>query len=99
MVYGLASLSCTLPAFLAVITTSLLSGGYLMALLQFVMFGAGMAAVLAGLTVLVGLMSRSAPEALRRLSRHAVRVSGALLLLAGGYLVYYWLSVWPILRR
>ena len=53
-VYGLASLSCTLPAFLAVITTSLVSGGYLMALLQFVMFGAGMAAILSGMTVLVG---------------------------------------------
>ncbi|MGH2765086.1 MAG: cytochrome c biogenesis CcdA family protein [Actinomycetota bacterium] len=99
LVYGLASLSCTLPAFLAVITTSLLAGGYLMAFLQFAMFGVGMAAVLAGMTVLVGLMSRSAPAALRRFSRHAVRASGILLLLAGGYLVYYWLSVWPLLRR
>jgi cytochrome c-type biogenesis protein len=98
VVYGLASLSCTLPAFLAVITTSLLAGGYLMALLQFTMFGTGMAAVVAGMTVLVGLLSRGAPEALRRFSRHAVRVSGVLLQLAGGYLVYYWLSVWPLLR-
>ncbi len=99
VVYGLASLSCTLPAFLAVITTSLLAGGYLMAFLQFAMFGTGMAAVLAGVTVLVGVMSRTAPGTLRRFSRHAVRVSGILLLLAGGYLVYYWLSIWPILRR
>jgi cytochrome c-type biogenesis protein len=99
VVYGLASLSCTLPAFLAVITTSLLSGGFILAVFQFAMFGTGMAAVLAGMTVVVGVMSRGAPEALRRFSRHAVRVSGILLLLAGGYLVYYWLSVWPLLRR
>jgi cytochrome c-type biogenesis protein len=99
VIYGLASLSCTLPAFLAVITTSLLSGGYLIALLQFAMFGVGMAAVLATMTVFVGLLSGRAPGGLRRFSRHAVRVSGVLLLLAGGYLVYYWLSVWPLLRR
>lgn len=99
VIYGLASLSCTLPAFLAVTTTSLLSGGYLIALLQFVMFGAGMAAVLATMTVLVGLLGGRSHGALRWFSRHAVRASGVLLLLAGGYLVYYWLSIWPLLRR
>jgi cytochrome c biogenesis protein CcdA len=98
VVYGLASLSCTLPAFLAVIATSLLAGGYLAALIQFVLFGAGMAAVLATMTVLVGWLAGRASGGLRRFSRHAIRVSGALLLVAGGYLVYYWLSVWPLLR-
>ena len=98
VVYGLASLSCTLPAFLAVIATSLLAGGFLAALIQFVLFGAGMAAVLATMTVLVGWLAGRAHGGLRRFSRHAIRVSGALLLVAGGYLVYYWLSVWPLLR-
>lgn len=98
VVYGLASLSCTLPAFLAVMAISLLAGGFLAALIQFVLFGAGMAAVLATMTILVGWLARRAPGAMRRFARHAVRVSGALLLVAGGYLVYYWLSVWPLLR-
>lgn len=98
VVYGLASLSCTLPAFLAVLATSLLSGGYLTALIQFVMFGAGMAAVLATMTVLAGWLTGRAPGALRRFSRHAIRVSGLWLLIGGGYLVYYWLSIWPLLR-
>jgi cytochrome c-type biogenesis protein len=99
VVYGLASLSCTLPAFLAVVTFSLLSGGYLAIFVQFVLFGAGMAAVLASMTVLVGWLSGRGTGAIRRLSRYAVPVSGALLLIAGGYLVYYWLSVWPLLSR
>jgi cytochrome c biogenesis protein CcdA len=98
VVFGLASLSCTLPAFLAVIATSLLSGGYLPALIQFVMFGAGMAAVLAGMTVAVGMLTRRPHRALRRFSPYAMRLSGFLLLLGGGYLVYYWLSIWPLLR-
>ncbi len=99
VVYGLASLSCTLPAFLAVIATSLLVGGFLEALVQFVTFGVGMAAVLAAMTVLVGWFAGRARSGLRRYSRYAIRVSGALLLVAGGYLVYYWLSVWPLLRQ
>jgi cytochrome c-type biogenesis protein len=98
VVYGLASLSCTLPAFLAVIAISLLSGGYLAALIQFLMFGVGMAAVLATMTVLVGWLAQRPHRALRRFSRYAIRLSGLLLLLGGGYLVYYWLSVWPLLR-
>jgi cytochrome c biogenesis protein CcdA len=98
VVYGLASLSCTLPAFLAVIATSLLSGGFLAALVQFVMFGAGMAAVLASMTVLVGWLAQRPHRALRTFSRYAIRLSGLLLLVGGGYLVYYWLSVWPLLR-
>ncbi|MGH2677644.1 MAG: cytochrome c biogenesis CcdA family protein [Actinomycetota bacterium] len=99
VVYGLASLSCTLPAFLAVVTFSLLAGGYLAAIIQFVLFGVGMAAVLASMTVLVGWLSGRGTRVLRRLSRYAIPVSGVLLLLAGGYLVYYWLSVWPLLSR
>jgi cytochrome c-type biogenesis protein len=95
-VYGLASLSCTLPAFLAVITTSLLSGGYVSAFVQFVAFGAGLAALLAAMTIVIGWLGGRAHGALRRLSRHAVRVSGVLLLLGGGYLVYYWLTFWVI---
>ena len=98
VVYGLASLSCTLPAFLAVLATSFLSGGYLTALIQFVMFGAGMAAVLATMTVLAGWLTGRAPSALQRFSRQAIRLSGVLLLIGGGYLVYYWLSIWPLLR-
>jgi cytochrome c-type biogenesis protein len=98
VVYGLASLSCTLPAFLAVIVSSLLSAGFLAAVVQFVMFGAGMAAVLAGMTVVVGMLTRRPPRALRRFSRYAMRLSGLLLLVGGGYLVYYWLSIWPLLH-
>jgi cytochrome c-type biogenesis protein len=99
VVYGLASLSCTLPVFLAVVTASLLSGGYLAAFIQFVLFGAGMAAVLATMTVLVGWLSGRGTGTLRWLSRHAVRISGVFLLIAGGYLVYFWLSVWPLISR
>jgi hypothetical protein len=54
---------------------------------------------LATMAVFVGLLNGRAPGGLRRFSRHPARVSGVLLLLAGGYLVYYWLSVWLLLRR
>jgi cytochrome c-type biogenesis protein len=49
--YGLASLGCTLPVFLAVVGTSLQLHGLADAIWQFVLFGIGMGTVLAALTI------------------------------------------------
>ena len=49
--YALASLGCTLPVFLGVVGTSLQLHGLATAIGQFVLFGLGMGAVLAVLTM------------------------------------------------
>ena len=84
--YGAASLGCTLPLFLTLIAAS--SGPD--KLTVFVAYAAGTAVVLMALAVLVALAREGVARRLRPLLPYTSRISGLLLVIAGGYLVYYW---------
>jgi cytochrome c biogenesis protein CcdA len=84
--YGAASLGCTLPLFLTLVGASA-GGGNVTA---FAAYGAGMAVVLMAISVLIALLRDGAARAVRPLLPYLGRISGALLLTAGLYLVYYW---------
>jgi cytochrome c-type biogenesis protein len=90
--YGLASLGCTLPVFLAVVGTSLQLHGLADAVGQFLLFGLGMGTVLAALTMATAWFGDSLTRKARTLGRHLGWASAVLLWLAGAYLVYYWLT-------
>jgi cytochrome c biogenesis protein CcdA len=92
LAYGAASLSCTLPVFLAVIGSSLTAGGFLTGAGQFVSFGLGMAAVLMVLTLALAFFKQGLVKWLRRAVPHVRLASAVLLVLAGAYIIYYWLS-------
>jgi cytochrome c-type biogenesis protein len=87
--YGVASLGCTLPIFLAVVGAA--AGGS--TLIVFAAYGAGMALVVTALAVAAALLRDGVARGLRRLLPHMGRISGALLVAAGGYLSYYWYRV------
>jgi cytochrome c-type biogenesis protein len=89
--YGLASLGCTLPVFLGVVGTSLQLHGMANAVAQFVLFGIGMGAVLACLTILTAWSGEGLVTRVRSLARYVGWASAVLLWLAGAYVVYYWL--------
>jgi cytochrome c biogenesis protein CcdA len=88
--YGLASLGCTLPIFLTLVGSSLGSGPSAGSVLAFAAYGIGMALVLMALAVAAALARGGLARWLRRLLPYLPRISGAFLLLAGGYLSYYW---------
>jgi cytochrome c biogenesis protein CcdA len=90
--YGLASLGCTLPVFLAVVGTSLQLHGLADAIWQFVLFGLGMGTVLAVLTIATAWTGDGLLRRARALGRHVGWASAVLLWLAGAYVVYYWLT-------
>lgn len=87
--YGVASLSCTLPIFLVVAGTAL-SGSVLAAPLTFAAYALGMGTILTALAVAAALSRNGVANGLRRLLPHFTRLSGALLVAAGAYVVYYW---------
>jgi len=90
--YGLASLGCTLPVFLGVVGTSLQLHGLAAAIGQFVLFGIGMGAVLAVLTLATAWFGDGLIGRARILGRYVGWASAVLLWLAGAYIVYYWLT-------
>jgi cytochrome c-type biogenesis protein len=92
LAYGAASLSCTLPAFLAVVGSSLASGGVLDGAGRFLGFGMGMAAVLVTLTLALAFFKQGLVKWLRRAVPYVRLASAVILVLAGAYVIYYWLS-------
>jgi cytochrome c biogenesis protein CcdA len=86
--YAIASISCTLPVFLAQVSSTLgtdLGRG----LLVFGAFAAGMALVLVALSVSLALARTELVHALRRSLRVIGRVAGGFLVIAGAYLAWY----------
>lgn len=92
--YAVASLSCTLPPFLAVMATTFSQLSYAAGVSVFLAYGLGMGLVLTVLTVAIALTRVSLVHHLRRALPYINRVSGGLLVVAGAYLTWYgWYEV------
>ena len=88
--YAIASVSCGLPTFIIVVAASVSDAQSGVA--SFIAYALGMALVLTSLTVSLALARQSLLRRLRALMRHVDRLAGALMVLAGVYLVWYWLT-------
>jgi cytochrome c-type biogenesis protein len=88
--YAVASLSCTLPIFLVVVAGTIPQLGFVAGALTFVVYGLGMAMLLMVVTLAVALGRQAVVGWLRRSSRHVPRAAGAIMVLAGGYIVWFW---------
>lgn len=87
--YAFASLSCTLPVFLAVIGASLTAAGLAAGSAMFGAYGAGMATVLMLVAVGAALFKGTVTDHFRRLLPYVHQIGAALLILAGVYLIWY----------
>jgi cytochrome c biogenesis protein CcdA len=90
--YGLVSLGCTLPVFLAVSGISLISSSITSVILQFLLYGFGMSLVLTIMMVLISITSEGVSR-IRILVPYMTYVGPILMVLTGGYLIYYWIKV------
>ncbi len=95
--YGIAALSCTLPIFLVVVGSALALEGFTAGLFQFVLFALGMGFVITVVTLGTAFFKEAVYRWLRRLVPVVVRLSGLLLILAGGYILYFWLVIGDLL--
>lgn len=96
--YGIAALSCTLPVFLAVVGSALATKGFTSGLLQFVSFALGMGFIITLVAIVSALFKESLNRWLGRLVPVVARLSGLLVIFAGGYILYFWLAVGDILN-
>ncbi len=90
--YALASLSCAFPIFAGVVATSF-SQNAVEGVGSFVAYAAGMSAVVMVLTVGLALGKDRLVHRLRRASSVFDKVSGAVLVVAGAFIVFYWTLV------
>ncbi len=95
--YGVSSLACTLPIFLVVVGTSLMSRGLLQSLGQFVSYGLGMGTVLILVTLSTAFFRDALANRLRRLLPHVHTFAAGFMALAGGWIIYYWVAIGRIL--
>lgn len=90
--YAVASLSCTLPVFLAVVAGAIPRTNLISGVLLFVVYGIGMSLVLVVVTLALALGKRGLVRWLRRSAGYVNRISGAILLVAGAYIVWFWMT-------
>ncbi|WP_456237988.1 cytochrome c biogenesis protein CcdA [Nonomuraea montanisoli] len=87
--YAVASLSCTAGPFLAVTSAALSGAGLGGGVAAFTAYALGMGLIVAVLSLAVALARATAVARLRRLLPYVSRAGGALLILAGLYVLYY----------
>lgn len=97
--YALASLSCTLPIFLGLISSSLVTGGIIEAAGQFIAYALGMTFVITVLTMGIAIFKGTVVGQLRKIMPYVHPISAGVSILVGGYLIFYWLTEGEVSRN
>lgn len=93
LAFGATSLSCTLPIFLMVVGSSVAAGNFTEGIKQFFSFIAGMGSIMLLLTLGIAVIKEGVVvNTLQKMLPYVQKVSALLLIVAGAYIVYYWLS-------
>lgn len=87
--YAVASLSCTIAPFLAVVIGGFRSGSPLEGIVLFLAYATGMGLVVGTLAIATALASSGTVSGLRKAGRWTPRLAGALLAVSGAYVAYY----------
>lgn len=87
--YAFASLSCTLPIFLAIVGASLTTSGFIASALMFSAYALGMATVLISVAVSTALLKGAVVQSFRKLLPYVYRISAVMLILVGLYLIWF----------
>ena len=87
--YAVASVSCGLPTFIVVVSTSV--SDFASGFIAFVFYALGMSVTLLAVTISLALARSSFLNKIRALVRFVDRASGLLMIMAGIYLVTFWL--------
>jgi cytochrome c biogenesis protein CcdA len=91
--YAVASLSCTLPIFLSLVATTFTQTTFFAGFAAFIAYGLGMSLVLVGITVALALGKDTLVRKLRGTAPYINKISGVVMILAGGFIVWYWATI------
>lgn len=91
--YAIASLSCTIPIFIMVVSTALSTGGFVNGTLIFLAYSLGMGSVMILLSIAVATSKELILRHLNSAMLYIKRISALILIVAGIYLIYFQLFV------
>ena len=95
--YGTASLSCTLSIFLAVVGISVAGASTASVVGNFFLFALGMGLVIMALTIGMAFFKGTMTSMLRKALPYIQPFGSALMVIAGTYIVFYWLTIGGLL--
>ena len=87
--YAIASLSCTIPIFISLLSATFRQESYAAGVAAFAVYGLGMGAIIVVLTLAVASARLGVIHLLRRALPHMERVSAVFMIIAGGFVAYY----------
>lgn len=88
MGFAIASLGCTLPIFLLVVTTASKAGGTLSGLVIFLVYAAGMSFFMVLFSLAVALSKTAMEKLLKKWMPYLYKLGAVIVIIAGIYLVY-----------
>src|SRR3989338_4250459 len=86
--FAIASLGCTLPIFMLVVTTAIKSSGFFNGLVTFLIYAAGMSFFMILFSLAVALSKSVVEKTLRRWLPYLYRFGSIVVIIAGIYLIY-----------
>ena len=95
--YGAASLGCTLPIFLAVVGISVADTNVSSVVSNFFLFALGMGIVILALTLGIAFFKGTMVGIVRKALPYVQPFGSFLMVVAGAYLVFYWLTIGDVL--
>ena len=91
--YGTASLSCTLPIFIAVVGIGSATDSLLQVVSNFFLYALGMGLVIMAMTLGMAIFKGAMVRLMRRALPYIQPIASAFMVIAGAYIVFYWLTV------
>ncbi len=79
--------------------STIFTAGLLPSVAELALYGLGMGSIITALTLAVALFRSAMVRRLRGAARFIEPMGTALLFVAGGYIVYYWLTIGDLLGR
>lgn len=99
LAYATASLSCALPIFMAVTGVSLATANPIQTVEKFILYALGMGFVIVVMTMALSMFKSSIVIWLKKFIPYTYPVSALFMILAGSYIVFYWLTWGGLLKN
>ena len=92
--YGAAGFGCVAPPFIAAILSATVIGGVAGGVAVLAVYAGVVIALMAAITLVLATVGQAAVKKMNRYTELIKKVSAAVLIIAGAYLIYYWYSAW-----